>query len=322
MTTAEDFSFAMNFIQAIVIAIGLIGNIISIIVFSRKTFRNNSISTYCIGIAIFESLSISELFTNIFHLIYNLKAADQNDTNCKFINYIPTLMSTIQACLLVAFSVDKLLSMKSVQIIKKRWFQLSVVGSIVLFNVLIYIFLPILIRRREKHPGVYFCDITTIGIFKELMIVNLLESGLLPFIIMSITSTLSIRLLIRSRNSVEKVNGKVMKERRSKDKKYAISSITFNIMFIVLKLPLMVFFTLCAFFSYYDLYVHRITLLLYFINVSSSFFVHFATNSLFRREFKVLFLRFGKRNADSVISNTRPRLINNGLIENINSSRQ
>ena len=294
--SAEDFSFAIYLIQAIIIAIGLIGNIISIIVFSRKTFRANSISTYCISLAICECMSIFELIVDIIHLVYNVKAADQNDTNCKIINYIPTQLSTIQACILVAFSVDKLLSMKSVQIIKKKWFQFSIVASIVLINVLIYIYLPILIRRREKYPGEFFCDITTIGFYKEFIIVNLLESCLLPFIIMSITSILSIRLLINSRNCVEKVNGIVMKRRRSRDRKYVISSVAFNIMFIILKLPLMFSFTLSAFFSYYDLYVFRVSFLLNAINVSSSFLVHFATNSLFRREFKIVFVKLGQTN--------------------------
>ena len=306
----EDFPFAIYLIQAIIIGIGFIGNIISIIVFSRKKFRTNSISTYCISLAICESLSISEFIVDIIRVGLNVDPINQNDVNCKIIISIPTIITQIQACILVAFSVDKLLSMKSVQIIKKRWFQFSIVGSIVLFNVLIYIYLPILLTRRKMYPGVYICDITTIGLFtfKLFMIVNLLESCFVPFIIMSITSTLTIRLLIKSRNSVERINGKAMKERRSKDKKYAISSITFNIMFIVLKLPILVFFILSAFYSYYDLYFYHVTFLLHFLNVSSSFFVHFATNSLFRREFKIVFLRFGQTNSDSANSNSRPRL--------------
>jgi hypothetical protein len=114
--SAEDFVFVINCIQSIIIAIGIIGNIVSIIVFSRKTFRNNSISTYCISLAIFECLSISELITDVIRVVYNEKITDQNDASCKIIFYIITIMNPIQACLLVAFSVDKLLSMKSVQI--------------------------------------------------------------------------------------------------------------------------------------------------------------------------------------------------------------
>ena len=165
-----------------------------------------------------------------------------------------------------------------------------------------------MLRRREKNTGfiVYYCDLSTIGFFKEYMIVNLLESCFVPFIIMSITSILTIRLLIKSRNLVERINGQVMKERRSKDRKYAISSITFNIMFIVLKLPILVFFTFTAFFSYYDLYLYQVSLFLYYLNLSLSFFVHITTNSLFRRELKILFLRFGNRNRHSVIFSMRP----------------
>ena len=306
--SSEHFVFVINCIQSIIIAIGIIGNIFSIIVFSRKTFRNNSISTYCISLSICECLSISELITDVIRVVYNVKITDQNDASCKIIFYIITIMNPIQACLLVAFSVDKLLSMKSVQIIKKKSFQFSIVGGIVLINMLIYIYMPIFLRRTEKYPGMYICDIYTMVNYKEFVIVNLLESCLLPFVIMSITSTLTIRLLIKSRNSVERINGQVMKERRSRDRKYALSSITFNITFIVLKLPILVYYILSAFFSFSDLYTYRISFLLHFLNLSSSFFVHFATNSLFRREFKILFLRFGQTNSNSANSNTRSRL--------------
>ena len=113
--SAEDFSFVMYLIQAIIIGIGFIGNIISIIVFSRKTFRNNSISTYCISLAIFESLSLTEMIIDVFNVMYKINPIDQNDISCKVIVYIMSILSQIQACILVAFSVDKLLSMKSVQ---------------------------------------------------------------------------------------------------------------------------------------------------------------------------------------------------------------
>ena len=78
MSSDESFIFALTIIEVAVIAIGIIGNVISIIVFSRKTFRNNSISTYCIALAILECLTLFEFINDIFYLRYNAYLFDQS----------------------------------------------------------------------------------------------------------------------------------------------------------------------------------------------------------------------------------------------------
>lgn len=112
---------------------------------------------------------------------------------------------------------------------------------------------------------------------------------------------LTIRQLIKSRNSIERV-GNFGKERKSRDAKYAITSLTLNIMFIIFKMPHLVFFVLNAYLAYFDVYFFNISSFLFYFYTSSSFFVHLATNSVFRREFLLLF-RFSKGN-EAISSNT------------------
>ena len=133
------------------------------------------------------------------------------------------------------------------------------------------------------------------------MISNILSTCLIPFLAMLITSILTIRMLIKSRKSIEK-SGHLNKERKSRDRKYAITSITFNITFIVLKAPVATFFLMSAYFSYFNLYFYRIAFILFFLDMSLSFIIHSITNSLFRREILVL-LRL-KSNTETVVSNT------------------
>lgn len=307
--STDSFIFATTTIDAIIITIGTIGNAISIIVFSRKTFRNNSISTYCIALAIFDSLALIEFITDIGYLAYGVNLADKSDAFCKISFYFSTILNAIQPCILVVFSIDKLFSMKtrSIAILKKKWFQWSIVAGMVVFNVLLYLAMPILLKRREDLPGVYVCDVATIGFLNILMIVYLLESCMIPFIVMSVSSILTIRLLIKSRNSVER-SGKLSKERRSRDAKYAISSVTFNVLFFIFKLPLVVYFSLAAFFTYSDAYFLKIATLLFFSNASIGFYVHIVTNSLFRKEF-FSFFRFMKYSLEtSAATNSRSRI--------------
>ena len=120
MSTAS-ITFIINATIVATIAISLLGNLISIIIFSRKTFRNNSISTYCIALSINELLSLFRFSMSISNIAFNVNIADQSDTLCKVINYIPAVYSGIQPLILVAFSIDKLMSMRttSIAILKK-----------------------------------------------------------------------------------------------------------------------------------------------------------------------------------------------------------
>ena len=129
------------------------------------------------------------------------------------------------------------------------------------------------------------------------------------------SSILTIRLLIKSRNSVAR-NGNVSKDRKSRDQKYAVSSVAFNIMFLFLKTPVMIYYTLFAFNYYYDVYFFNISAFLTYLNSTSFFFIHLASNSLFRREFFIL-IGLVKRNGE-VSSNTNNRAITLNRISPIN----
>ena len=203
--------------------------------------------------------------------------------------------------------------MSSIAILKKKWFQWSIVVAIVLFNSLLYLEIAILIKRLEVAPGYIICDLSSIGFLTTLMIVVVLETCLVPFIIMITSSALTIRLLIKSRNSVERV-GNMNKDRKSRDNKYAVSSVAFNIMFLVFKSPVMVYYTLFAFYNYYNVYFFNISIYLTCLNSSSFFFVHLLTNSLFRREFLIL-IGLIKRNGE-ISSNTKILNRNNVITSN------
>ena len=298
-----SFTRAILAIEAAVIIIGFIGNIISILVFSRKTFRNNSISTYCKSLAVVDCLTLIHLTNIIYYFTYNVYLNDQNTPFCALAHTTIIYISGIPPWIMIAFSVDKLLSMRtnSIAIIKKKWFQWLIVVGISLFHIGLYIYFPILIKRSEIFPGFFICDVFSIGFFNIHMILFLLETCVIPFVILIITSILTIRVLINSRNAVLQA-GQVSQARKSRDRKFAFSSLTLNTIFIVLKLPSFVFFILSSFFSYFDVYFYNISILIFFVNTSLGFFVHIVTNSIFRKEFMVLFRLVLENNGSSFIT--------------------
>lgn len=284
----------MYIIQVIFIFLGLIGNVISFIIFSRKTFQNNSISTYCQSLAIFDSLILTVLIQNIGEEFFHFAILNQSDVICKIYNYIFCLFSSIPAWILVAFSMDKMLIMRkhAFLILRKKWFQCLIVAVITITNSLLFLGVPINLVPNKKlyfYFDTYYCDISSLDFFTVFIIGYLIETVIIPFVIMFITSIVTIRLLVKSRNNLEANRGGVDRQRKMRDSKFAISSLTFNLMFILFKSPISVIYCLIAYNVNVDLFFYQTAMFMFFLNASSNFYIHFATNSIFRREFCVIF---------------------------------
>lgn len=281
--------------------VGIFGNLLTFIVFSRKVFRNNSISTYCRALAIFDSIQFIMLPYDIARVFYGVDWSLQSDLSCQIYAYLNVAPPTIPGWILVAFSIDKLLSMRRNQIalLKKLWFQWLVIATIALISLLMYIEIAIDIRLYTvTYFYVYtvtYCDWSTLSYFKLINFFDLIESSLIPFIIMLITSIATIFMIRKSTRSVERV-GKIDKQRKRRDIKFAITSITFNILFIILKLPILIFYILIGLGFPENDNLLIISAIFFYSNYSINFFVHLVSNSMFRRELLIL-LRFRRSNA-------------------------
>ena len=313
MPAVPTFDFTVSVTRIIVILIGIfgngiIGNIISFIVFSRKTFRNNSISTYLKALAVADCLTLIQIFQDIYVLAYATAFVNESDFTCKIFYYLWMEYTSLPGWILVAFSIDKMLNMRTStpKILKSKLFQWSVVAGIVVFHILIYsellVSLKIVLAR-----GVYMCNLNFLDYFSIFTYAQLSISCLIPFAIMLITTILTIRSLSKSRLSLERI-GKEDKKRKSRDIKYAASSVAFNVFFVVCKVPLFVGPLLPVSAAYIIPYFLPIGVLIFLINCSSTVFIHFATNSIFRRELLTILRLNGRTNR---VSNSNT---NNGSI--------
>ena len=80
----------------------------------------------------------------------------------------------------------------------------------------------------------------------------------------------------------------------TKDRKFAISSITINIQFIILNLP---YFMIGVIYEYTNLFdnaknlfffLHAFTYFLFYVNLGTTFFINYFVNSIFRNEIKTV----------------------------------
>ena len=278
-----------------VILAGLMGNIITFIIFSRPVFQKNSISIYCRALAVFDSFTI-------VHLVYEYGIAfssyflgNYSDLACIVYNYSNIGFGPIPGWILIALSIDKLLSMKNIgnSLIKKRWFQLIIIASIVLINLLLYIEIPIYLRLVSFEYGnttYRYCILNMMPYGDIVNLMYLIQANIVPFLIMITTSIMSIRLIRKSSKNISAQLAS-RERRRKRDIKFAVTSIMFNFMFIILRLPIVMLSFLSIFISSLtntDL-SFMLTYLLYFVNFSSGIIVHLVSNNIFRREFLAFF---------------------------------
>jgi hypothetical protein len=273
--------------RAMINSLGLLGNLISFAVFSRLVFRKNSISVYCRSLAIFDCFTAMQLYADISLLFYDTYPPFYSTPICKAFYYVQTAGACIPPWILVAFSFDKMLSMRlshnRFEIMTKRWFQILLIASIVLFHAAIYVEIPILIGiTAHKSPTNLYCDTSSMPSMDIISIVYMIDGGFLPFVLMLTTSVIMIRTIVASRRRV--LLGANDQKRASRDFKFAFTSITFNILFIVLKMPLAMYYVLSGAGVKINPICYEVFTLLHFLNSSLSFVVHFASNSVFRKE--------------------------------------
>ena len=276
--------------------LGIIGNLISFIIFCRPVFRKNSISVYSCALALFDSfLAINQFYIDIY-LSLDFFPPEHSDIVCKIYYYITTAFSGIPAWILVAFSIDKILSMRKsrrFEFIKKRAFQYGLIAVFAIGNILIFSEVLVLIGRvpnEESNFTEFTCDLTEMPYVGIIGALYLLEASIIPFLIMFGTSVTIVRLITRSgRKSIGIGKNALTQKRKTRDFKFAVTSLTFNCLFITLRLPLVLFYILTSAGIYMPDSYFQLASLLFFIDSSNSFLVHFASNSIFRKELVVLF---------------------------------
>lgn len=292
---------------------GLVGNIITFIIFSRPVFQKNSISVYCRALSVFDSFTIVHMVYEASMSFFGYYLTNSSDLACIIYHYANSAFGPIPGWILIAFSMDKLLNMKNIgnSLIKKRWFQLIVIASIVLFNLLLYIEVPIYLRLVSFEFGnmtYSYCILNMMPYGDMVNLMYLIQANILPFLIMITTSIMSIRLIRKSSNNVSAQLAS-RERRRKRDIKFAVTSIMFNFMFITLRLPIVILSVLSLFISTLtntDI-SFALTYLLYFVNFSSGIIVHLVSNNIFRSEFLVLFRlkKISEMNQFTLNSNTK-----------------
>lgn len=177
-----------------------------------------------------------------------------------------------------------------------------------------YIEIPISLNNVEQVERIngtnqtrhidWSCSTKQISYYKVINTFYLIESSLVPFLIMLVATIVIVRVLYASRKRVETSRDISMKSRRAKDIKFAVNSMVLNVLFVILQSPISLSYIID--FSDQNTHVvfYYIASILYYMNYSVSFFAHFASNSMFKRELlKIVGFKFKSFQATAKTTN-------------------
>lgn len=307
-----DFDKLVYGVRASMLVGGLVGNIIVFVVFTRPSFGGNSASIYCRALAIADCYLIYQLIVDLALLFSDYDMAAASWFGCQFTEYVLVGLSSIPGWILVAFSLDKLFSTHNTlqfeRPTNRRIFQWSLIVAIALFNLILYSGVFFFSRKPSSSPSSSTnCSMNSLLLGQAMTPVYLIQGVLVPFFVIMLASTLLVHsvqeasarassattttaaqsLEVKSAAAISYSVGS--SRRRARDLRSAYTSLGFNFVHAVLKLPLV----LCLVVFNYDVYVpssaYIVASFFFFLTSCLNIFVHYVSNTLFRREILKLF---------------------------------
>ena len=274
--------------------IGLIINPLSFIIFSRKRFKNATFSTYFRCFILFQTFSLILPINKMFEFNFKIYLDSMSNFICKLKYFYGYFNIANAAWFLVVISIDRYLSITyPVKFLwrKKRLFQILTCLFIIGFNVCLLTPTWLYYIKEINEPNdtnVYslFCSSHVVWVDT----VEILHQVLIPFLLMILFTCLTSRFVFKSRKITN--NTKTIKN----DLKFTISSISINILFLIFNFPHFLLYMIKEYSSLFDDSINLFKILqsfsyfLLYLNLISTFFINYVVNSIFKKEFRIMFL--------------------------------
>lgn len=277
----------------IIILADILLNILVLIVFSSKKFRNTVFWIYFRFVAIFQILAVLIPINKILEFNFNIYVMNLNDFFCKLRVYYFNVLFPINGWMMVVISIDRFLIIAfptRFLIRKKTSFQIFVCFGILLYN-LIYYAPSLLSKINETSSFVNKTNQTNlekkcvVPVIYPYDLVNTLNSTIITFTLMFLFTILSIRIILKSRKTNQN------QTKRTKNIRFSIITIALTVIFLGLNIPYTIYVILLTYLPNMVDQTHKklIFSLINFAsysNLVSSFFTNFIFNKIFRKELK------------------------------------
>ena len=281
--------------------IGLITNSMSLIIFSRKRFRGTIFSTYFRIHLSIETINLIFPINKMFELNLGMYFTLISTFCCKIRKFFANYNYAVAPSILVIISIDRFLSIaypSKFLMRKKSLFQIFICFLVIGVNFCLYtpfwLFdLNEINQTNQENQTLITYKCISPGQWIDF--INILQEFFIPFTLTLLFTLLTIRTVFKSR-AASSNNSSITK---SKDIKFALSSITINILFLLFCSP---YFILVLINDYSSLFKNRTDLFkmlealsyfFFYFNSTIGLFANYFSNSIFKKELQLLV--FGKK---------------------------
>jgi hypothetical protein len=281
--------------------LGVFGNYYMFKVFiSCQSLRKNTLSLYFRSLSVINQLLMLYLIRVAALGKYNWDITLTSDFMCKTVRYTTFILRLAAAWLLVVASLDRFISIRFPRQFKFFFtadFQLATIGCIAGLSILIYS--PMVWNSQLVSVLSPVSNVTNVVCKLQSSLVyfwlDLTLSAIVPFILMVFVNMVLINYISKSR---ARIGVAIISQQQhhsgssGKDRKFAITVLSLNVLFITLHVPahiadlLNTYTSLDPQLSAFIIFLART---LYYSSSSIDFYVQIAVNSVVRDKFFQLF---------------------------------
>ena len=282
MIKYRNISLVFQNVQTIIGLVGIIGNLITIIIFGRKTFKKYSYSFYSRLMAFNDILLLAHTLRHWSNLVLDLNIEFLSPVFCMFLDYHAFVAGSVSLWLRTLIQIDQLnniVYLNRCRALKKRSVQILLVVIVVAVCSLMH--LTLTFECPSRRVKTYFLSTETISRNLQIFFVNLLFNLLVNLALNAV--------VISFRNSIrKKTQNNMFQIHHPRNVKLAIGSVGRNLMYFLFKLPFALYL---IFSSYFQLtpeqfqLVFTITVTLSIFKNAATFFINMMLNSIFYEEF-------------------------------------
>ncbi|CAF2140769.1 unnamed protein product [Rotaria magnacalcarata] len=302
----------IHFIMPCAVAIGIIGNLLSILVFAQREMIKFCVSIFTIVLALSDILLlITSLFNIILPEFFGV-LSDRSAFWCHFHGYFDLLFAALSGYSVVFISVERWFSVwKPFDKAKYVTFKTTIITviSYTSISMIAFSWFPWTLNYSPKTSGSGDrCNLVLFTVYKVFGTISVIFTYIVPFIFLGILNTLIVhRLHTRHHTSIQRAlptSGSANTERTlvtaSARKRHRQRNIDRNITFMLIAVAI-AFMVMSFPFQIYWFYMQirqltnpnptlfTLTQTCRYLNCCCNFFLYSATSSLFRRQLREIF---------------------------------
>jgi hypothetical protein len=277
-----------------ILLVGLIGNSLGLIVFTRTRTKKLPSHIVYIALAIIDIAYLIFAISDELLTIQNVSLYELSDLSCRLNSFISYAVFPISNWLLSVISLGKYLAIQFPQTKLNKSIFTQII-SIVLVSVYNLAFNSPVLFVNNSFKQNDSNNNTCIEKMKEKDIlietIQLVNSCILPFLVMLIFTLLLLCTIFKSRIRMLRLSNRVNQLKLKKDIQFAISSILINFIFFLMNFPACVYETLYPS-DKTDLYT--CLMCLFYSSFCIKFYILFFSNSVFRKQ-SLIALKFKQK---------------------------